>query len=108
MTACIRVRPTRRFCAAGSTVIGPMPATGELRSTKLLPTMFPASSATTPENPGLVSRIVARPVATSGEGKGRENPVPIGDVSKGGVYNAPAFGCVGRARRTDGEFHWML
>ena len=34
--------------------------------------------------------------------------MPIGDVSKGGVYNAPALGCVGRARRTDGEFHWML
>src|SRR5215469_15309130 len=36
--------------------------------------MFPASSATTPKKPWLVSRIVARPVATSGEGKGRENP----------------------------------
>src|SRR5215469_11806173 len=36
--------------------------------------MFPASSATTPKKPWLVSRIVARPVAASGEGKGRENP----------------------------------
>jgi hypothetical protein len=52
IAACIRRRPMPRFCATGSTEIGPIPAIGDRKSTKLQPRTFPLSSAATPKNFG--------------------------------------------------------
>src|SRR5260370_34774843 len=66
--------------------------------------MFPASSATTPKKPGLVSRIVARPVATSGEGKGRENPCRSAMAVKAAYIMRPhSAASVARAGRMGGS-----
>jgi anti-sigma-K factor RskA len=48
-----------------------MPAIDERWSAKLLPTIWPFSSATMPEKPGVASSIETKPVATSTDGKSR-------------------------------------
>jgi hypothetical protein len=54
---------------SGSTVIGPTPEIMFRSSRKLLPTIFPSSSATTPWNPEFPSIPRTTPVATSAFGK---------------------------------------
>ena len=71
-------RPTRRFCAAGSTEIGPMPPIGERSSMKLLPTIWPSSSATNPWKPGWAISIEATSVATAISAHPCVNPPQIG------------------------------